>query len=437
MALIEAFCGLRYNGCKISDLASVTAPPNDRISDEFYNQLCSKNEYNIARAGFCERAGESMNDDELEKSSSLLNSWIDDEILLRDSEPSLYIYEQKFTMKSNPQAFKGIIALVRLEEYDKRVILPHQKTSENGRLHQYRLLSSSKANISPIFSLYNDSDISIASIIAANSLRTPDVNFVTEDNITENLWVISDDAVISLLKEHFKDKQLFIADGHHRYETYLNYRNEMRQKYPDLKDAPYEYAMMALMPMYSSGLFVFPTHRLVRGIESFDENILITMLTEDFKVSRIYFTSNDYDQVIINKISDVISEKYFGLYTGKDYYYLLKPHKAPKNMQGSGGSGSDILSGLEATLLNTSILEKYLGISKEELENPQIITYTRSAREAIHQVQLGNYQCAFFLNSTRVDEMRRVAEAGEVMPLKSTFFWPKILTGLVIYKFDR
>ena len=141
-----------------------------------------------------------------------------------------------------------------------------------------------------------------------------------------------------------------------------------------------------------------------------------------------------YDTVILNRISDVIYEKYFGLYTGGDYYYLLKPYNVSEKASASSDK-ADILNTLEATLLNTSILEKYFELSKEELENPEFVTYTRSAKEAILEVQKGNFKYAFFLNSTRVDDMRRVAEAGKIMPLKSTFFWPKMITGLVIYKF--
>ena len=193
--------------------------------------------------------------------------------------------------------------------------------------------------------------------------------------------------------------------------------------------------MMALMPMFSSGLFVLPTHRLVKGVEDFDENILITCLTEDFKVSKIYFTDDNYEEIIINRISDVIDEKYLGLYTGKDYYYLLKPG-GQYNMGFNPENTDSVFEKLEATLFNSLILEKYLGISEKQLEDRHFVTYTRSAREAIKEVQLQNYQCAFFLNSTRVDELCQVAEAGDMMPLKSTFFWPKTITGLVIYKFD-
>lgn len=421
MAKIEPFCGFRYNTEKIPDLASVTAPSNDHISEEFYSQQCDKSEYNILKIGFSEN-------------HKLLNEWLSSNILIQDKKPAIYIYEQKFIMKNNLQSLKGIISLVNLEDYENKVVLPHQKTSLGGCKNQFNLMYSTEANINPIFSLYNDTDISISSIIVANSTRKPDISFVTDEKITQNIWIIDDPDVIAQLKERFEDKKLFITDGHHRYEAALKYRDKMRAENPDDKNPSYEYTMMALMPMYSSGLFSLPTHRLVKGKDNIDENILIGMLTEDFKVSKIYFTDDEYDTVILNRISDVIYEKYFGLYTGNDYYYLLKPYnvceKATEPLDKSA-----VLNTLEATLLNTSILEKYFELSKEELENPEFVTYTRSAKEAILEVQKGNFMYAFFLNSTKVDEMRRVAEAGEVMPLKSTFFWPKMMTGLVIYKF--
>ena len=432
MAVILPFHGVRYDNEKFSDLAPVTAPPNERISEEYYMQLCDKSEYNIARIGYCEIYNETPTEEHYKNSNALLSDWINSGILKRDEKPSIYIYEQKFVMKNNLQSLKGIICLVKIEDYEKKVILPHQKSSRQGTKHQLNLLRATKANISPIFSLYNDSDISVSSIIVANSSKKPDVTFETEEGITQNLWLIDDEDTINQLQECFKDKQLFIADGHHRYASCLKYKNEMHEKTNSGNEAYYDYTMMAVMPMYSSGLFVLPTHRLVRGIESFDENTLINMLTEDFKVARIHFTSDDYDKVIIDRISNVIDEKYFGLYTGGDYYYLLKPHSLETENKKNAENSTSILRSLEANLLNTSILEKYFGISKENLEENRFISYTRSAEEAIHQVQIKNYQCAFFLNSTRVDELRRVAEAGKMMPLKSTFFWPKTITGLVM-----
>lgn len=434
MAIIAPFKGVRYNNELVSDLSSVTAPPNDKISDELNLQLCSKNEYNIAKIGFSETTGDISNN-RYKDGAAFFESWIEQNILIRDEKPAFYIYEQKFMMNNNLQSLKGIICLVKLEDYENRVVLPHQKTSKKGCVHRHNLINAIKANISPIYSLYNDDDVSISSLIVANSSRKPDISFESEEGITQNIWIADDEKFITEMQKKFENRQIFIADGHHRYETNLKYRDEMRKLYPENTAAPYEYTMMALMPMYSSGLFVLPTHRLVKGVEYFDENLLITALTEDFKVSKIYFTESNYEEIIIERISDVIDEKYLGLYTGKDYYYLLKPGGQFTCSDAETGDSSP-LKKLEASIFNSLILEKYLGLSQSQLEDPNFVTYTRSAKEAIKEVQSGNYQCAFFLNSTKVDELRQVAESGDMMPLKSTFFWPKPLTGLVIYKFD-
>ena len=435
MAVIAPFKGLRYNQEAVPDLSLVTAPPNDRISEELNLQLCEKSEYNIARVGFCETESDSAAPEKYSEGAKLLNEWIKDRVLIRDEKPAIYIYEQRFLMNNNLQSLKGIIALVKLEEYEKQIILPHQKTSLCGYEHRHGIISATKANISPIFSLYADDDISISSNIVSYSARKPDVSFVSQDGITQNLWVIDDEEFIAEMQKSFANRQIFIADGHHRYETNIMYRNEMRLLYPGKEDAPYDYTLMSLMPMYSSGLFVLPTHRLVKGAENFDENVLITSFTEDFKVSKIYFTENNYEETILGRISDVINEKYIGLYTGMVYYYLLK-YSGRLEQDSTEVSKDFVFKNLEATLFNTLILGKHLGFSGDRREIPQFVTYTRSAKEAIKQVQIGNYQCAFFLNSTRVVELRKVAEAGYMMPLKSTFFWPKTITGLVIYKFD-
>lgn len=412
MAVIKPFCGLRYDKQIISDISAVTAPPNDSISEEMREHLFAKSPYNIERIGYCENSSAS----DAAQCGKTFESWIEKGILKHDEKPCIYIYEQRFKMKNNPQSIKGIISLVKLEDYDKKVILPHQKTSQGGSEKQCALIRSAKANISPIFSLYVD-DIAISSIVAKHSQNEPDISFETAEGITQNLWAVSNAEFISDIQSKFAESQIFIADGHHRYEAALKYKNEMHTQNEQSEDLPCDYTMMALMPMYSSGLFVFPTHRLVKNVARFDENLLINMMTEDFKISRIYFTSKDYDSVIVNRISDVIAEKYFGLYTGKDYYYLLKPLKISDSKD-----STDIYQNLEATMLNNMIFEKYLGLSKDKLEDPEYITYTRSAKDAIKQVQLQNCKCAFFLNSTRVHEMRLLAEAGKMMPIKSTFF---------------
>ena len=292
------------------------------------------------------------------------------------------------------------------------------------------------ANTSPIYSLYLDDEEKIARLIEENSDRDPDVSFVTSNEIKQNLWVVTDQDVISTISALFENKKLFIADGHHRYETALKYR-KMRHDSDgtEIGTEDYDYIMMMLVSMSNSGLFVFPTHRLVKNLEKFDETMLIGFLTEDFSASKIYFTEGDYASIITDRLANTVDEKLFALYTGGNYYYLLKL----KNFDAADAAGdgmSEALRRLDVTVLHKLILERYLGIDMENMKNQKNLAYMREASDAVAAVRSGEYQCAFLINPTKISEIKEVALANEKMPQKSTYFWPKLTTGLVINKFD-
>jgi uncharacterized protein (DUF1015 family) len=234
-----------------------------------------------------------------------------------------------------------------------------------------------------------------------------------------------------------KDKQLFIADGHHRYETALNFRNKLREENPDYsQDDLFNYVMMMLVDMDDPGLVVFPTHRLIKDIAGFDENSLAEKLQEDFHVEKIMAepSQNHLSEVIEQELTKRNKDKVFALYTGENYYYLL----TLKN--------SDIMSkmlpdqslayrNLDVSVLHTVIFEKILGIDKENMANQKNLTYTRNPLEAIEWIKNGSFQCSFLLNATKVFEIKDVSLANEKMPQKSTYFYPKLVTGLVMNKF--
>ncbi|MBR2917088.1 MAG: DUF1015 family protein, partial [Clostridia bacterium] len=196
----------------------------------------------------------------------------------------------------------------------------------------------------------------------------------------------------------------------------------------------YDYVMMMLTSMEDSGLLVFPTHRMIKNLPEFDENVLTSCLTEDFAVSKIYFTEGDYSEIIMEKISSVLEEKCFALYTGKDYYYRFEL----KNTDAINNYITDMSSAyknLDVTLLHTLVLERFLGIDSANMANQKNLFYTRDANEAIEAVKSGEYQCSFLINATSVAEIKEVSLANEKMPQKSTYFWPKLVTGIVINKF--
>ena len=196
----------------------------------------------------------------------------------------------------------------------------------------------------------------------------------------------------------------------------------------------YDYVMMMLVSMNDGGLFVFPTHRMVRGLEKFDEVLLVGALTEEFAVSKIYFTEGDYAQIIADRLANTVDETLFGLYTGQNYYYLLKLKDA-QSIDEVITDKSNAFKHLDVTVLHKLILEKHMGIDEENMKNQKNLVYTRDTHEAIVAVQNGEFNCVFFINPTKVSEIKEIAQANEKMPQKSTYFWPKLVTGIVMNKF--
>ena len=435
MANVIPFKGYRYDADIADNMNNVTAPPYDIISESQKDALYEKSEYNIVRVDFGkEYDGDSDSDNKYTRAKGTFSDWIERGVLKPDKEPSFYIYEQQFVYNESPVSLKGIISLVEIEEFDKKIILPHEETLSKAKADRFLLMEATDANLSQIYSLYLDEKNEMEAIINKHSEENPDVSFVTDEGITQNLWVISDEEVTRKISEFFKDKQLFIADGHHRYETALNFRNKKREENPNGYNRNYDYVMMMLTSMNDSGLLVFPTHRLVRGLENFDENMLVGYLTEDFTVSKIYFTEGDYASIITNRISSVLSEKCFAFYTGKDYYYRFEL-KNPDIIDNYIKDKSYAYKHLDVTLLHTLVLERFLGINTENMANQTNLFYTRDPKEAVDLVRENKAQCAFFINATKVSDIKEISLANEKMPQKSTYFWPKLVTGLVINKF--
>ncbi|HIV86230.1 MAG TPA: DUF1015 domain-containing protein [Candidatus Monoglobus merdigallinarum] len=441
MAKVIPFKGLRYNTDKFKDLNMVTAPPYDIITPEEQQELYNKDEYNIIRLDYgMEFESDDENNNKYTRSAAHLNKWIDEQVLVFEDEPAFYIYEQVFQLgdeESPTHSLKGIISLVELEEFSKKIIMPHEETLKKAKRDRMGLMTATGTNMSQIYSLYMDPDQAIADIISECSDGAPDITFTTDDNVIQNIWIIKDPAIIGVISKKFENKQLFIADGHHRYETALNYRNiRHEQDGTEVGTQPYDYTMMMLVSMDDSGLFIFPTHRMIRNVKNFSEQMTVSMLTEDFSASKIYFTEGDYADIIMTKLRNTVDEKQFAFYTGDNYYYLLRlkdVHIIDDMISGK----SDAYKHLDVTILHKLVLERYFGIDDKSLAEQQNLVYTRSASEAVEAVRSGEFQCAFLINATKISEIKDISLANEKMPQKSTFFWPKLITGIVINKFDN
>lgn len=423
MAEIKAFKGMRYNTELAGDISKLCCPPYDIISEEERKEYIAENEYNVIRLEL-PKEGE----DVYKHAGDILDMWRKKGVLVHEQKPAIYIYEEEFNAYNKRSSVKGIIARVKVEEFSKGVILPHEFTLSKAKADRFNLMKATNCNFSQIYALYMDEDHTTLGTIDALSEGEPELKFTDGDKITHKLWIITDEKVIAKLVADFAERKLYIADGHHRYETALNYRNYCRENGISKEGDPQDYQMIYLVDMQHPGLVVFPTHRMVRDLESFDRDKVLKGCEEYFDIKK--FSS-------VGNINSELAKQYkkgnkaFGFYCGKGEWYLLVL-KDIEVMSKVLPDLSEASQQLDVSVLHSLILEKTMGIDKENMANQINLTYTKFFEEAIMKVDKGEFQCSFILNPTRVTEIRDVAAAGEKMPQKSTYFYPKMITGMVM-----
>ena len=427
MAEIKAFNGLRFTE-KAGKIGELCCPPYDIISGEQRLAFLNENQYNIIRLEMPKSQHDDESFDAYGAARAYLNDWLNAEILKKDEKSGIYVYEMDFSANGGTHSVKGFISLVKLEEFSKGIILPHEETLSKAKTDRFNLMNATGCNFSQIYSLYMDEDKGAYAIIDAASKGAPDNEFTDADGVCHKLWCIYDESVIAALSAKMSDKKLYIADGHHRYETALNYKKFCRENMQEPQNA--DYVCMMLVNMENNGLVVFPTHRIVRDLAEFDYNSLIEKCSEYFDITP-YLNREMGEKVLEKAYSD--GKKAFVLFTGDNNYTLLVL-KELELMEKLMPDVSDALRGLDVSVLHTLVLERIFGIDKENMAKQINLTYTRSADEAISAVDGKRANCCFLLNPTRVGEIRDVAAAGEKMPQKSTYFYPKLTTGLVMNK---
>ncbi len=414
---------MRYNTFLAGKIGELCCPPYDIISEEERLGYIAENEYNVIRLEL-PKEGE----DVYKTAGEVLDMWRNTGVLVHEIKPAVYIYEEEFNAYNKRSSVKGIIVRVKVEEFSKGVILPHEFTLSKAKADRFNLMKATNCNFSQIYALYMDEEHTTLKTIDRLSDRKPDQKFTDNDHVTHKLWIITDEKVIEKLVNDFADRKLYIADGHHRYETALNYRNYCRENGISKEGDPQDYQMMYLVDMQHPGLVVFPTHRMVRDLESFDKDEVLKGCEEYFDIKK--FTS-------VGNINSELSKQYkqgkkaFGFYCGKGEWYLLVL-KDIEVMADVLPDLSEASQQLDVSVLHSLILEKTMGIDKENMANQINLTYTKFFEEAIMKVDKGEFQCSFILNPTRVTEIRDVAAAGEKMPQKSTYFYPKMITGMVM-----
>lgn len=426
MAQISSFKGMRFNTEKAGEIDKLCCPPYDIISEEERLAFIDNNEHNIIRLE------KPTGDDPYTTARDILKKWEDEGILIREDKPALYIYEEEFTAYGKRNAIKGIICRLKLEEFSRGIVLPHEFTLSKAKEDRLNLMKATNCNFSQIYGLYMDEEHTTLKSIDELSKGKADLEFTDNDNITHRMWIADDADFINKLVSDFTDRKIYIADGHHRYETALNYRNFCRENGISKVGDAQDYQMIYLVDMEHPGLVVFPTHRLVRDLGSFDKEEVIRKCSQYFDIEE--YDGTDNMEALLRE-SDRSGKKAFGFYVGSGKWYLL----TLKDITVMDALLPDLCVAsrrLDVTVLHTLILEEIFGIDKENMAQQINLTYTKFFEEAISSVDNGSAQCSFVLNSTKVTEIRDVASEGEKMPQKSTYFYPKMITGMVMNKLD-
>jgi uncharacterized protein (DUF1015 family) len=433
MVEVFPFKGVIYNKERIDKLDKVMAPPYDIISEDMQSDLYNKHPLNFVRLTL----GKVLPDDNNKnnryiRSGKLLHKWIYEQVLVQTKKTAIFPYKILFNVDNQQKEMNGFFILLKLDSEYKQ-IKAHEKTLNKPKEDRFNLLRACKANLEPIQLLYIDEKDKITRIIT-NSLNEPIFDVIDQDGFNHKLWQIDDENISSFIQDELKDKVLFIADGHHRYQTAIDFAKEMKNMTKNTtENSPFNFRMVVLVNMLDKGLVILPTHRLIKKPGLNVKNIL-KKLQKYFIIEEKIITEEKPSKIsekIINDIKTKTDHK-FALYVENKYFVLTL-----KNLDMIDKFTSDhskIFKELDVTILHNFILKNFMNIDQKNIE--EYVKYTRDAVEAINSINKGTYDFSIFMNATKIEELKEVALAGEHMPQKSTYFLPKMLSGLVIYKMD-
>jgi uncharacterized protein (DUF1015 family) len=438
MADIFPFRGISFDPEKAGSYGSLVTQPYDKISPEMKQRYLQASSNNIVRVIL--PAGPGADDDSVyEKAAETYEHWLAEGILRRETTPGFYPYHQTYRVPggSETRTRKGFIGLGQLYDYADRVIRPHEHTHSGPKVDRLKLTRATGSQFGQLFMLYSDPEYKINGLFdSCIAGREPFIRVQDEYGVTHSVWKVDDEDAVRKIQELMRGKNMYIADGHHRYETALNWwREKSAQGVKAMGDEAISHAMMSFVCVEDPGLSVLPTHRVVFGLRGFDPEKLLGALKADFDISP---AGPAAPANLAAQLKVISGENHSFVFSarGLDNLQILRLRPEVDLSARISGPGSQDLKGLDVTILHKVIIEPRLGIDEKSLERADHVTYVREPEEALALVTDSNgaHQAVFFLNSTRVDQVVAVADRGECMPQKSTDFYPKMLTGLVINK---
>jgi uncharacterized protein (DUF1015 family) len=430
MAILHPFRAFRYDPARVQLQLAVTQP-YDKITQAMQERYYEASPYNLVRVilGKAE-ADDGEGSNVYTRAAESFADWRNTGILKADNEPSFYTYTQSFTVPGSDVKAqrRGLIAAGEIEEYGAGVVFRHEQTLAKPKSDRLNLLRATKAHFGHIFMLYSDAG-EVDALLA--SPAAPDIEVVDEYQVTHRVWKVSDPKVTAAVQEKMREQRLIIADGHHRYETSLNYRNERRATAKDRVSAPYDSVMMTLVNMNSPGLVILPTHRVVHGLAAFSVEKFVEDARKLFSVEEVAPTMTASHATAVLRESGKCNTALIAVTASRAF--LLHSPKAVGTAVFSGFSLRQ--QALDVVQLHKGLLEGVLGLSVESIRNQENLSYLRDTGEAIARARNGA-NVTFLMNPCRMAQVRDIAFAGEVLPQKSTDFFPKMLDGLTIYAID-
>lgn len=413
MAKIKAFAPLRYTE-KAGKIENNVCPPYDIVDQEKRTALCEKSPYNLIRLELPEGV------EKYKGAAKLLKEMIAAGVLAKDNEPGIFIYEESFSYKGEEKTFDSLVCLCKTYDFSENIVLPHEETLSKAKKDRFDLMAETFCNFSSVYSLYTDEDGLLRGVITARKASAPLYRFTDDENVTHRMWKISEKAQIAAIEAFFAPKKLYIADGHHRYETAGTFHKYCTE---NNIGADSGYVMMTLADMEDPGLLVLPTHRLIVNMEV-DPLSLCEKAKGDFDIA--FYDDFSRCEEVLEGVKD---QNAFALYTGTKGFWLF----VLKNPKRTGEESA--VKALDVTVLHDMILEKILGIDKANMAFQKNLVYTRDSGEAKAKVDQGGASGVFILNPTKVSQIKNVAAEGSKMPQKSTYFYPKLISGLLINQF--
>lgn len=437
MATIAPFRGFTYNESIAGGIGDLVCPPYDIISPAQQQELYRKSPHNVIRLEFgLASPGDTDADNRYTRASVLLDEWLKKGILRQSKEPAFYIYEMEYRAGGHIRKLRGFIGMVRIEDYDSGIVKPHETTLSGPKTDRLNLLRACKAGFSQIYSLISDPAGAVAGVLGAVTTR-PDMEVKDAGDVVHRVWTMTDKAGIDAIVRYMTDQPIYIADGHHRYDTALNYRNERRTAAGSFTGSEgFNYVPMFLARIEDPGLTVLPAHRALFNLTDFDPKRFEEDLNRYFNIERIDFTKKsepaDRKTVLDTMAHRADHAHAFGMRVKGEHSYYLLTLRSEEDMNAVIPGRSAAYRHLDVSILHHLIIDRLLGIKMETHKLGLNIEYIKDADDAVNRVSDGSAEIIFLMNPTKVTEVRDVAAVGERMPQKATYFYPKLLSGLVV-----